>query len=258
MNKKPYGVLILHGFTASLDCVGGIGEKLKEPGVPTAMPVLRGHGAESPEALCGVTWRDWVADGETALNDLRKRVDRVFAVGHSMGGLVALTLAADHPDRIDGLVLAATAIRLRSPLAPGKPLGFLVPVLTRLLRKWRFSPDYADPELAKYDTNYTWAPIDAIASFLEFTRAARDRLPEIKMPVRILQPRNDSTVDPKSAEIISDGIATPKEQKRIIWFDKSDHEMFRDCERELAIETVAKCVGELNETIAHDSPYSMS
>ena len=248
MEKRSYGVLILHGFTASLDCVGGIDAKLKESGIPTVMPVLRGHGAESPEALRGVTWHDWVADGAKALDHLSKTVDRVFVFGHSMGGLVALTLAADYPKRVDGLVLAAAAVRITSPLAPGKLLSFLIPILRRLLKIWNFSPEYADPELAKHDTNYTWAPIDTIASFLEFTKTARDRLPEIKMPVRILQPRNDSTVDPKSAEIIHDNISSPPEHKRIIWFDKTDHEMFRDCERELAIETVVRCVKELAES----------
>lgn len=36
-------------------------------------------------------------------------LDKVVVVGHSMGGQIALTFALTHPDRVDGLVLAAPA-----------------------------------------------------------------------------------------------------------------------------------------------------
>ena len=60
MARSPYGVLIVHGFTSSLDCVSCLRPPIEALGLPTRMPILRGHGAESPQALCGVTWREWV------------------------------------------------------------------------------------------------------------------------------------------------------------------------------------------------------
>ncbi len=244
MEKQPFGVLIIHGFTASLDCVSGIDKAINNLGIPTAMPVLRGHGADSPEALRGVAWNDWVDDARAAFNDLSKEADKIIVFGHSMGGLVALTLAAGHAGAVDSVIVAAAAIQLTSPLAPGKPLHFLAPLFARLFRKWKFSPNYADPELAKYDTNYTWAPMDAIVSFLEFSEAARRILPDIHVPALIMQSREDTTVSPESAEIIYNGISTPAKNKHIAWFEKTDHEMFRDCERELAVETIAEYVKE--------------
>lgn len=47
---------------------------------------------------------------------------RAFVVGHSMGGLVALTVAADHPDRVSGLVLVNGGA---VPVAPGR-LGLIL------------------------------------------------------------------------------------------------------------------------------------
>lgn len=244
MSKKPYGVLILHGFTASLDCVNGLEPPIQALGLPTRMPVLRGHGAESPEALSGVTWHDWVADAEAALNDLLEEVEQAIVFGHSMGGLAALNLAYDHAEQIDSLILAAAAIQMTSPLAPGRSLHFLTPLVVRLLKKWDLPPIYADPDLAQYDTNYMWAPMDAIVTFLEFTEVTRRRLPEVHMPTLILQSRKDTTVAPESAEIIYQNISTPAEQKRIVWFETTEHEMFRDCEREATIGTVVDCVRE--------------
>jgi len=244
MKKQPYGVLIVHGFTSSLDCVSGIQPPLEALGLPTRMPVLRGHGAESPEALRGVTWRDWVADAEAVFNDLLMEVDRAIIVGHSMGGLVALTLAADRADDIDSIVVVAAAVQLTSPLAPARPLHFLVPLLRRILKKWDTPPTYADPELAQHDTNYDWTPMDAIASFLEFGEVTRRRLPEVGVPALIMQSHQDTTVAPESADIIYSNISTPPDQKRIVWFEVTEHEMFRDCEREATIGTVVDYVRE--------------
>lgn len=244
MSKKPFGVLILHGFTSSLDCVREVEPPLKAMGLPTRMPVLRGHSAASPEALRGVTWPDWVADAETALADLLNEADKAIVVGLSMGGLVALTLAADHGGEIDSIVLAAAAIQLASPLAPGRPLAFAAPLVKAVLKKWDIVPEYADPALVQFDTNYRWAPIDSVIALLDFSQAARKRLGEVRTPALILQSHRDKTVTPASAEIIRDGIATPVEQKRIVWFETSGHEMFRDCERQAIIAVITSYVQE--------------
>ena len=244
MSKKPYGVLILHGFTASLDCVREIEPPLKALGLPSRTPVLRGHGAASPEALRGVTWHAWAADAEAALQDLLSEAEKAIVIGHSMGGLAALSLAVQHGDKLDSLILAAAAVQLASPLAPGKPLSFLAPLLRVVLKKWNFPPIYADPSLAQYNTNYLWAPIDSVLAVLDFSKATRNRLVEIKTPTLILQSRKDTMVAPASADIIYNEISTPAGQKRIVWFDKTEHEMFRDCERAAIIEVITNYVRE--------------
>jgi carboxylesterase len=244
MADNPLGVLILHGFTSSLDCVSGIAAAIEPLDLPIRMPILRGHSASTPEALQGVRWQDWAEDGHTALHDLMTVAERIIVVGHSMGALVTINLAADHADIVDSVVLAAPAVQLVSPLAPGRPLSFLAPIVIQVLKRWNLPPVYADPTLAQYDTNYEWAPMTAVSQFLDFSRQARQRLPEITMPTLVLQSRADTTVAPKSANIVIDAIATPAAEKRIAWFENSEHEMFRDCEREAAIETVVDYVQE--------------
>lgn len=245
MSKKPFGVLILHGFTSSLDCVREIEPPIKALGLPTRMPVLRGHNAESPDALRGVTWHDWVSDANAALQDLLTEVEKVIVIGHSMGGLVTLNLAADHADKLDSIVVAAAAIQLTSPLAPGKPLNFLMPLLPVLINKWDMTKkNYADKSLAQYDTNYTWAPMDALYSFVDFSKVTRKRLAEVKTPTLILQSHKDTTVAPESAEIIYQSISTPGNLKRIVWFETTEHEMFRDCERHAIINVITKYIRE--------------
>ncbi len=243
MSKKPYGVLILHGITASLDCVREIEPPLKDLGLPTRMPVLRGHNAESPEALRGVTWQDWVEDGESALNDLLGEVDKAIVFGHSMGGLVALTLAAEFGEKLDSIILAAAAIQMSTPFAPGRPFNFIVPLLRILINKLDISKkNYADKSLAQYDTNYLWVPADAVSTLFDFIKVTRRRLKEVTSPTLIINSHNDSTILPVSADIIYNQISTPGDIKRIVWFEKTEHEMFRDCERYAIIDVIKNYV----------------
>jgi len=233
--KAPLGVLNLHGFTSSLDCVNGLNPYIEALGLPYRMPVLRGH-MQTPEALVGVTWRDWYADAEAALKDLLTEAEKAVVAGLSMGGLVALHLAAEHPEHVDAIALVAAALKLRNPLAPGNALSFLRPVVGRLVHWWPMPPNYADKELEKYDTNYDRAPMDAIVSFLDYTTYVEGRLPEVRAPALIIQSHKDQTVAPKSAQIIHDRIAST--DKRIVWFERSHHEMMRDLEREKVFETI--------------------
>jgi carboxylesterase len=71
---------------------------LESLGVKVSLPLMRGHGAASPQALQGVTWADCLADCARTLVALGTRVDRVILVGPSMGALVALQLAANNGD----------------------------------------------------------------------------------------------------------------------------------------------------------------
>lgn len=58
------------------------------------------------------------------------------------------------------------------------------------------------------------------------------------------QGRRDSSVAPESAQIIYDGISTPADQKRSVWFESSEHETFRDCECEHTIAVFVEYVRE--------------
>jgi carboxylesterase len=244
MPIQPFGVIILHGFTASLDCVRKIEPPLTALGLPIRMPILRGHGAPSPAALNGVTWHDWLADSETALLGLLNDVEKVVLIGHSMGGLLALQLAAKYKTHLDSLVLAAAAVQMSSPFAPGQPLNFLAPLLAQVLKKWGFPPVYADASLAQFNTNYLWAPAEAVLSLLDLARLTRKMLPEVSTPALILQSRMDATVAPENVTILSQGISTLAEMKHVVWFEKSGHEMFRDCERSAIVEVIVQYVRE--------------
>ena len=239
------GLLLLHGFSGSTATFAALEPALVQLGFEVQAPLLRGHGCDSPQALAGVTWSDWLDDASTALAELRARAGgSVIVLGHSMGALLAALLAVEQPEAIDSLVLAAAPLRLASPLAPGRPLEVLTPLLGRLLRSWPLPGDYADPALAASDTSYPWVPMDALLSFLQLSVVVRRRLAEVHQPVLILHSRADRVVAPASADLLASGLGTPLEQLRVVWFERSGHELFRDCEAGAVITSVLQFVDE--------------
>ncbi|MFS6826713.1 alpha/beta hydrolase [Cyanobium sp. ATX-6F1] len=236
--------MLLHGFTGNPETLGPLAAPLRALGLPVAMPLLRGHGGPSPEALGAVRWPDWVADGAAALEQLSAQAEQVIIVGHSMGALVALQLAADHGASIDSLVLVATPIQLASPLAPGRPLQRLRPLVQRLLRRWPIPKTYRDPSLAIHDSSYDWSPMAPLISFLEFGAHTRARLGEVSCPALILQSHADPVVLDASVPLLCAGLATPAAEKRVVWFERSGHELVLDLEGPAVVATVMEFVGE--------------
>jgi len=243
-DRRLSGVLIIHGFTANLESVRSLFEPLERLGLSLSAPLLRGHGGASPDDLRGVTWQDWVADTEEELKKLAGHGGKVVVIGHSMGALLALQLAERQPELVDSIVLATPPIRLVSLLAPGRPLHFFAPLVSRVVDRWGFSPTFADPANALMPEQYEWAPTRTILSMFELIQETERVMNRVQMSALILHARHETVVRPESAEIIYRAIDTPPEQKSIIWFEKTDHQMFCDCERQRAIESVVSFVAD--------------
>jgi carboxylesterase len=236
--RNSYGVLILHGFTATLDSVAALCAPLRDLGIPVSMPLLAGHGASSPEALRGVGWEAWVADADKALQKLMLEAERVIVIGHSMGAILSLNLAIRYQGNIDSLVLAAPAIKLVSVFAPGRPLHFAAPFVSRVIRNWGLDSLYSGPQSVTSIPHYAWVPSDAIISLFELINQSLPLLGLVTVPVMILHCRQEKTVLPESATIVYNRVATEPSAKSIVWLEYSGHQIFCDCEKEKAIQTI--------------------
>jgi pimeloyl-ACP methyl ester carboxylesterase len=71
---------------------------------------FHGHGRSEARPRARFDVPSFAADIDAAVNELDLR--RFVLVGHSLGGAAAIAYAADHPERVAGLVLVATPGRL--------------------------------------------------------------------------------------------------------------------------------------------------
>jgi 3-oxoadipate enol-lactonase len=94
----------LHGLVDDLDIWDLLAPGLENRGTVVRYD-QRGHGgADAPP---GPYSRDDLADDAIAVLD-RLEIERAVLVGHSMGGIMAMTAALSHPERVAGLVLIGT------------------------------------------------------------------------------------------------------------------------------------------------------
>lgn len=248
MDPMKLGVLLLHGFTSSFDTVRGLLPHLEGAGLPYRMPSLRGHNQGSPAALKGVTYRDWIADGEGALADLLGEVDEAIVVGLSMGGLVALTLAAEQPERLAGVVSVAAAMRLCDPLAPLSPyIGWIFP---------RF-PSPRPPKDENYvSTNYPWFPGTAGAELYKFGQLVEARLGRVHTPILVLGSERDTVVKSETARIIYERVRSV--DKRLQMFSRTGHEMMQGSEKDAVFAAIMDFIAQRRAVLAEATESSFS
>jgi carboxylesterase len=229
-------VLVLHGFTASKDAVDGLLPYLEREQIPYERPILRGHGTRYQD-LRGVKARDWYIDAERALIKLWNRGHKCIVVGHSMGGLVALELAMRHPELVEGVVAVAAAIQFKNRFSE------LSPMISLVKRYWPSPQTFNDLTLASRSTNYPKFATDAFASLYHYSRKITARLPEVHVPIRILQSKQDQVIAPESANTIYERVSS--RVREIRWFERSGHEMMQDLEREAVFQEIMNFVHEL-------------
>ena len=99
-------LLLVHGWTVTSDlnwfaCYRQLARRYRVVAFDQ-----RGHGG-GIRTRQRFRFEDCASDAIAVADQLG--IDRFVAVGYSMGGAIAQTLARDHPERLDGVVLCATA-----------------------------------------------------------------------------------------------------------------------------------------------------
>jgi len=201
----PVGILLSHGYTASTAEVRLLGRLLHERGYTVAGPLLPGH-MTSPEDMNRYRWQDWVGAMDIAYQEMAAQCEVVFIGGESMGALVALYVAGQHPE-IAGLLIYAPALRIARQKA----------ILANLLHRFVPYVNKRHIEPAQLWQGYTVNPVPALAQMLKLQNV-----------IRLVQGRLDTDIDLRGIEILYQEIASPI--KELYWMENSIHTVIMDRE----------------------------
>jgi len=216
----PTGVLLVHGLTATAAEVRPLAVFLHQAGFTIAAPLLPGHYTK-PADLNTVRWQDWAAQTEDAYARLGSVCTTVAAGGESTGALLALELAARHPE-IAALLLYAPALRLKMSAFDALRIRIAAP----------FTPWLPKPNLDEGSglwQGYRVNPLRGVIQLLQLQSHLRHRLAKIDQPTLIVQGKLDQTVHPDAPEMIRQRLKSSDVE--IHWMERSTHCVILDTER---------------------------
>ena len=223
------GVLLIHGFTGLPAELFLLGQFLNQKNFTVLCPRLAGHGVDENN-LMRTTKDDWFNSVLDGFYILRGACEKIFVVGHSMGGLLTLKLAAEQ--KISKIVTLAAPIFIDDGLGlknlpPKEFCGNACIVQPR--RKLDNVPQAANEVYKK-------TPLISVHELIDLIADVKNLLPTITTPILIMHGEDDHTAQPRSARFIMDNIGS--EQKFITTVANSGHLLPLDENRDFVFEEI--------------------
>lgn len=218
----PNGALVLHGFTGSPQSMRGLAQAFAAAGFTTELPLLPGHGTSVDDMLT-TSWSDWSAAAEAAYLELAARCSRVVVAGLSMGGTLAVWLAARHPD-IAGIVAVNAAVSPQPELA--EVLGPLIEAGETVI------PGIGN-DIAKegeVELAYDLTPLAPLASLAAAIDELQGHLGDVACPCLVMNSPDDHVVPPVSSDQLAESVSGPVER---VTLERSYHVATLDHDAEL-------------------------
>jgi len=201
--------LLIHGFLGSPRELRPLAHELASAGVTAYGVLLPGFGADIAR-LHRVRAEDWLAAARAAWDETREGATRTTLIGFSMGGAVALRLAAEARLAPDQLILLAPHWKFadrRAVVLPAakyvirefKPFGrldFDSPDMRRMLAELAPGADLDDPQVRHALRNSATIPTRALDELRRVGRNAAAGASRVSAPTTILQGLQDTATLP--------------------------------------------------------------
>jgi len=219
----------------------GLGNRLHRAGHTVHGALTAGHGT-TVEDLARTSWYDWLDSARAGLAALREHSDATVVIGLSMGALLALALAHDQPQRVNGVAVLSPALMLRDRRIE-RYLPLLRAAVPLLPRRWRSVAkprrDIADPTARASSPAYDAIPLRSVVGLVQLQRHVRRLLPAIRQPVLAMHARQDHTCPLENVSYLERHLPVSPQVELL---DNSFHVITVDYDRERVAECVTRFV----------------
>lgn len=214
------GVVLSHGYKSSPSEVKELANYLHKQGINVYAVRLEGHGTVS-EDLRDRKWEEWYDSFNRGFAAMRQVSKKLYLIGFSTGGLLALLATARKLNKVDGLIVINAALELQDIR-----VNYLVPTLNKMndfLSVFNADLEYVETEPEFPAFNYKRNYIKSLDQLRLLMEKCQSILPMITAPTLILQADKDPVVKPESANEILEKISSG--DKAMEKFDFSRHVM---------------------------------
>jgi carboxylesterase len=256
------GVLLIHGLTGTPTEMRFVAKGLNRNGFTVYGMQLAGHCGDEADLLA-TGRQDWYRSVVAAAEKLRGEVDHLFVAGLSMGALLALKLAADRPEMVDGLGLYGTTFSYDGWTIPwiGK-LSFMLPLVVSLgfgrnqkfhecfpygIKDERIRQRIAGSMLSgdSAAAGLPGNPWPSLAEFYRLSWRVRRMLPDVRTPCLVMHAKEDDVASLRNVQVLVRGVKGPVET---VLLENSYHMITVDQERNLVIERTTRFFNEVAAT----------
>lgn len=228
-------VLLLHGFTGSSADVRMLGRFLEKKGYTTLAPHYKGHGVE-PEELITTSPSDWWLDVQQAYQQLKDAGYQEIAVaGLSLGGVMALNIAANYP--VKGIVTMCAPMTMRTT-------DVMFEGVLKYARDYKRFEGKEQAQIEAEVAQIAQKGMPSLPQLLEFIAQTRKEIDLIYAPILVVQSTHDEVIDIESANSIYNEIESL--EKQIKWYDHSKHVITLDQEKDQLHEDIYRFLESLN------------
>jgi len=129
LGNGPVGVLLIHGLTGTPTELRQVAKGLAKQGCTVYVPTLAGHCGDNSD-LQATGWQDWYEGVRKTFAAVRQRHEQVFVGGLSMGAVMSMYVASEHPGQVTGLLMYSTTLKYDGWSI--NKLAFLTPLLMKI------------------------------------------------------------------------------------------------------------------------------
>lgn len=262
------GFLLIHGLGGTPTEMRLVARALNRAGHTVHCPQLAGHCAGESELLA-TGWRDWAGSVFDELDRMRAICDRVIVGGLSMGAVMAMHVAAERPEAVDGLALYAptlwydgwsiprysfllkwlirTPIGRRYSFVEREPYGVKNPRTRSLIKAAITRGDSTEAGLLG-------TPSGALQQMWALIAQTRREMPSIRCPALLLHAREDDVASLSNAFYI---------QRRLggivdaVILDDSYHLVTIDQQRDIVIERSLALAARLEKSTSREKAVEL-
>jgi carboxylesterase len=188
------GVLMCHGFTGCPQSLRPWAQSLADAGYTVRLPLLPGHGTTWQD-LNRTRWTDWYGTVSATLDELNDRCRAVVVAGLSMGGALALRLAAQRGPDVAAVVVVNPAVKAEDLRLKALPvLQYVLPSLPGI------GSDIKKPGVS--ELAYSRNPLRALYSLTRLWADVVPDLPRVIQPMLLLRSTQDHVVPASSSALV--------------------------------------------------------
>lgn len=207
-------ILIIHGFAGGTYDQEQLANYLElNRNFDVFQFTLPGHERN----LSKVEYMEWIKASENKIEWLISNgYNKIYLIGHSMGGVIATYLATKYKE-VKKLVLAAPAFQYLSVIKENLNVTKSLQVAPKVIKT------YGSEEIVARILKLN---VSVLKQFMLLVKKYYDCPKDVYCPILILQGTNDNLVPISSTEYVYNSVKS--KNKKVIYLDNITHDIFRN------------------------------